>query len=106
MPNQSTVTIRLEDCGQILLAVGSLIAPSNACCDMDMTLSGDAQIGLARLFQILGGAVLKAGMDRNLGGATRVTTPAATPEASGKQEEVDASNFGLVEYTSQLPGKE
>lgn len=59
MHNQSTVTIRLEDCGQILLAVGSLIAPSNACCDMDMTLSGDTQIGLARLFRLLGNFLLE-----------------------------------------------
>lgn len=53
MSRECTITIGLEDCGLILLGMGSII-------DTDMRVSGNGQMALARLLQLLGGAVLEA----------------------------------------------
>ncbi len=54
MSKEYTITISLEDCGLILLGMGSII-------DTDMQeVSGEGQMALARLLQLLGGAVLEA----------------------------------------------
>lgn len=53
MSRECTITIGLEDCGLILLGMGSII-------DTDMQVSEGGQMALARLLQLLGGAVLEA----------------------------------------------
>ncbi len=53
MSKECTITIGLDDCGLILLGMGSII-------DTDMQVSGNGQAAPALLLQLLGGAVLEA----------------------------------------------